>query len=323
MNEREDSSKGTTMLAPAQECFRGAYCSINANSCGDVVFTYHPGVFSSAMCYRLGRVIGGSRLTWEDEHQLDHCKGKYPKVAINDYRVIVVVYMYSSNINHTLGTWSGSGPICWGNTYTTCEGYDPSVAISNEMVMLVYCNNYQIHFKVGSTNSVQRTITWIRQGTLTINARYPSVALNGDLFVVLYQSYYSTRLLTVVGKAELNNHHYCTVTHGEVQDDSEGKADPKDFFEGDYPSISLFSDGTVVCTHQRGRMMGRNLFARCGKIISWDNTIRWHEARSGCIVRGALTSVAAVDSNRKTLVEVHGTNAMGGNGLYFSTGIIA
>ena len=113
-----------------------------------------------------------------------------------------------------------------------------------------------------------------------------------------------------------------TVTWKTVQNDSEGK-EREDQFVGEYPNVSMFSDGIVVSTHQKGKMAGRHLFVRSGKIESRRGKIDWHE-KAGNFVHGAESSVAAVSSgNEYIFIEMHTTNAFGSERLYYQVGTVS
>lgn len=310
-------------LGPSQALFDGVYCSISANNNRDVILTYHKNLIDD-MYYRLGKVNKENVLQAEEERELPDCNGSDPQVALNNNRIMVVAFTSSAlfrenTIKCVVGCFKHKErPANWEPPKEACRGDNPSIAISGDTVILVYCSkSSDVMYNLGQIDSSSMAITWTAQGSLVSYASYPSVAMNNRAFVVLYKDTSGSRLKTVVGEVKAN-----AVMHGEVQDDSERKPDPKDHFEGSYPSIAMFNDHSIIAIHQRGEAAFRKLFARSGTVNTIKKSIEWNEARSGCFVPGALSSVTAMDNNEKEFVEVHSTNRLGGCTLWYEVGSI-
>lgn len=309
-------------LGPSQAFFDGVYSSISANNSRDVFFVYHKSVFSNAMCYRLGEVTDENVLDYKEEHKLDHCDGKNPQAAINDKKMAVVAFtskslFSSSNIKYTVGSFVHEKTVSWEKPKEACRGSNPCIAISGDTLILVYCNSSEIFYKLGQLSCSSMMINWTAEGRLANNAQHPCVAMNDRIFAVLYTDSGTSKLKTIVGEAEANN-----VTVGEIQDDSNGNIDPKDDYDGYYPSIGMFDDHSIIATHQKGTAAFRRLFARSGRIDTTNRIIDWNESRAGCIVLGAFSSVASISNNENIFAEVHSTNRLGGSTLWYEVGSV-
>lgn len=307
-------------LGPSQAFCDGVYCSISANNSKETFCVYHKSVVYNAMYYRLGKVTKENVLAIGEEKELEHCSGKYPKVAINDDKMVVVAFtvesVFSSNIKYTVGSFKHKTSVRWATPSEACTGSNPSIAISGDTVILVYCNSSSdILYKLGQLSSSSMAINWTPEHVAANNARYPSVALNNAAFVLLYTDRYSSRLKTIVGEIK-----GCTAVVGEIQDDSERKTNSDDAYEGHYPAVCMFDDHSIIAAHERGGAAFRKLFIRSGKVNITKKVVKWNEARAGCLVPGAQSSVSVVNNNEKQFVEVHSTNRLGGCTLWYEVG---
>lgn len=291
---------------------KGVYPSIAANSSGDVVCVYNH-IWRNDIYDGVGALQEGAML-WKSHNHV--CAGKYPRVAINEDKQVVMVYSKSSAIKYRAGIVVGTR-VTWCKTeYDISVGQYPSIATSGNKVIIVYQASYNVHYCFGIIGEGNDgTIMWMQRGVeLQINASYPSVAMNDNFITVIYNSGSSYSLMITVGEVFGDR---TTVTWGEVQadeDDSSGSSE----FAGQYPSVAVLRDAenTIVTTFQTGTMAGRRLYARCGKVqSSASKKIKWHEKKAGNFVHGCYSSVAAVTD--KTFLEMHSTNGFGWDGIWY------
>ena len=318
-------------IETSKRSFDGTYCDIAANGNGDIVCVYHKSNVWNDAYYKTGKLTERREVQWFQGRDMQVCKAKYPRVAINDDKIAVMVYTISgllrTSITYRIGIPAKDNLLNWEKEQKFQYGDNPSIAVSGNKVLIVYTTrNKKMHYSFGRIDAANKRINWnMENQELKADAAYPSVAMQEDHAVVLYREsalldsmfidgYY---LKSIVG--DINND---TVTWKTVQDDSEGK-EREDQFVGEYPNVSMFGDGIVVSTHQKGKMAGRHLFARSGKIDSESGEIVWHE-KAGNFMYGAESSVAAVSSgNDHIFIEMHTTNGFGIERLYYHVGEVS
>lgn len=309
------SSQVACTSGEKKEYITGNHPSISANEAGDVVCVCNNimTIFGYHIYDAVGRIDGGT-VQWDCQNYV--CQGENPKIAINGVDQVVMVYtqssLQSSLVRYRMGQ-KDSDKINWNkNDHDICQGKYPSVAMSGDKIVVIFQNGANIDYCFGTVES--DSIEWKRKNVaLQANGSYPSVSIEDKFAVVLFE--HSSRLMTKVGDVGDND-----ITWGEKQDDtSDTKNTPSPSeFDGSYPSIAILRDGlgTVVATFQRGIVAGRTLAVRCGELqLPGPKSIKWHEPKAGNFVHGAYSSVTAVDKD--VFIEMHATNAVEKNGIWF------
>ena len=340
MAEQIEARK-TLLLSPSQLlCEPGIYSSVAINSRNDVFIAYHNSHIFRTVCYRLAQYSPPDyQLVLEAEEKLSQCDGTYPKVALSDNKIVVTYTRKRRHISSAIVTIVGSiqlneKTVSWDVPTDACGGENPSVAVHENKVLLVFSRNKSIFYKTGMLDET-KYIKWAPETKLDDGAYYPTASLLENTFIILYQNK-SNRLKTITGKVQYN---YQDNTHklicGIAQDHSEGleasehctgeypsAAMFSEYYSGKYPSVAMFSDHTFIATHQTGIGAFRKLYARCGKVNLDNLTTEWQQNTAAFISYGCLSSVAAVDGHEKSFLEVHCTNEIGKCTLYYEAGCI-
>lgn len=186
--------------------------------------------------------------------------------------------------------------------------------MSDNKIVVTFLKQSSIHYSFGVIEPSEN-ITWkvIYEDTRNKGVN-PHVSINNELAVIIYNSkafLSSSTLWTIVGI--INND---SVTWGRLQNHTSPD------FNGEYPSIAMLrdEDATIVTTFQTGVAAARKLFARCGRVQKDERhcQIEWHEEKAGHFMQGCYSSLAAV--NEKVFIEMHCTNKLGGDGIWFHVG---
>lgn len=327
MSSKQEEADNNLLLTPSRNLFNypAVYCSASANSHGNIFIAFHKSLATDAVGYAVGTFTTGFRLVMEQHENLDHCDGVYPKTTINDERTVLVVFtrkylnpLSFAKVKYTIGAIEEEGkPVVWNTPEEICKGEDPDIDIKGNKVLLVFCKCKDLFYMTGLLNESSRQITWGPETKIDDNGCYPSVAMTGDAFIVLYQDRSTSRLKTMCGKIQQKDHKDpCKLICGIAQ---EHKQDG-DYYTGEYPSVAIFDDYTFVVTHQTGLGAARKIHGRSGKVNLNDMVTEWHQKKADYLLRGTLTSLAAVNGHEKTFIEVHSTPALGGTTSFYEGG---
>ncbi len=324
-DEEEKKEEFRITLPPALPfCYVGKYVSIGANNSNQIVAVYHHGNISTDMFYSVGKVdLGKEEIKWGPEYKYD--QGGYPRVSLNDSGLLVEVHEspHQRKFWCRVGAISSDGSIDWGQVYENGGGTCPSVALSNDDTVVIVHESesrfsYEVFYWFGRVNRIRKTADWIcKKQPLWPSARAQelSVAIcKQDVLVTFRQGIRGHSLHTLLGKIGDG-----LIAWKDAKDNY--NIDPVSFGSGNWPSISLNSDGTVAVTFQSFIM--RALQCREGVLIEKDGvsaSIRWSTRNARTYVLGAYPSVVALDGNR--IIEMHGTNKLNGSALYYSIGIL-
>lgn len=319
------SSSSSMQLSSSKFCCDGVYCSISGNGHREVLLAYQKSLVKKDMCCRVGTVTSTNEVVFrEQEEVLDHCVGEGPQVAINDERLVVIVFSAKSFsrtavIKCTIGKYKEDRrPTNWERDFTICAGSTPAVAMSGDKLVLVFIKNNALFYKTGLLNYSTRVAEWEDEETLLDeDARQPRVALNDQWCSVVYKGQRGSRFKIVTGEViQRQVGRSCEIKFGSVQDSNENSP------EGNYPSITIFSDNTILTIYQRGEAAFRKLFASSGEIDSSKKAIVWQEGKVQNFVPGSFSSLTTVGKGKKQFVEAHTTNKLGGCKLWYEVGTV-
>lgn len=242
------------------------------------------------------------------------CNGSNPSIAISDNGQVILVYNQPSNV---MKYWTGTvdertEKITWVKEECNfTDGKFPSVSMEDNKILVAFQKESHVHYSLGIMESNGNVIWKIIFDNMQSKGFHPTMSMNGDLAVVIYNSGpFSSNLLTQIGTISEDS-----ISWGTPQNDTKdtGSSD----FSGEHASIALLrdEDSTVVATYQTGVAAGRKLFARCGKAQKDERKIVWHEENAGNFIFGCYSSVTPI--NERTFIEMHCTNILGGEGIWF------
>lgn len=221
--------------------------AVAVNAAGVVVEVHETqSIFSSGMYYHVGQVDAASQsIQFGGSHEYD--SGNVPAVALNDQNVVVEVHEsngLSSKLWYHVGRADpGNKTVAWGGSHDYDTGSAPSVALSNQNVVV------EVHRSEGLSNALWYHVGVVDPGTLTIefgpSIQYddgvdPSVALTDDGFVIeVHRSQTFNTLWKRIGRVDAANRRIDWIG-GSVQ-----------YAGGSAPSVG--TDGTTaVEAHQDG-----------------------------------------------------------------------
>jgi len=156
--------------------------------------------------------------------------------------------------------------VTWHTPNEICKGEDPDIAMAGNKVLLVFSKRGDLLYKTGLLDSSSRSITWGPETKMDDYARYPSVSMTDDAFIVLYQDHSNNKLKlkTVCGKnLPEGREPTWKLVCGIAQDHS---SSTHEHYTGENPSIALFKDHTFIAIHQTGVAAGRTLQGRIGRV---------------------------------------------------------
>ena len=329
INKMSSCSNSEIQTSSSNFCSDGVYCSVSGNTHNEVMVVYHKNLMKKSMFCRLGTTISTNEVVFRDiEEELDQCEGEGPQVAINDERMMVIAFSTkpsafassaSGVIKYTVGKYKEDRkPTNWERDHTVCDGTSPVIAMYEDHLVLVFIKNNSLIYKTGILNYSTRMIYWEERETLIDkDARQPRVAMNSQWCCVVYKGQRGSSLKTILGKVQLKPGSHNYEIQFEIPTDSHPNSP-----EGNYPSITLLRDNTVLVVYQRGEAAFRKLFASTGEIDTTKKVIKWPADKNPSFVPGALSSLTTVGSEGSKFVEVHTTNKLGGCKLWYEVGTV-
>ena len=294
--------------------FTGRYPQLSCNKDGWVVMVFNSG----SKMYSIAGLIDGSGGNIQWAHGENNPKlittGHYPKVAINDSKVVVEVHksQWQKKIWYRVGTLDElKKEINWCNEDHPLGnvGCNPSVALSNEgTVVVAYENGKETFYSIGKVNKDATEITWTDAGVerqlFNIPTTEPSISMNENGLVVAAAQGGDSGIVFRVGSLEN------TILWREV--DQEVSRD----MSGGSPVVAINKQNRIISVHMSYTL--RKLLIKYGVINDHSRRIEWSE--QGPSLDYGFGMYPSITLNSKDqVVRMHETN-FGFNRMFYEVG---
>lgn len=295
----------------------GRFSTISVNNNNGVVKMYTQTGTSSIYCH-LG-TLANHHIEWSRNGPVFYGKGDYPKIAMNDNNLIVVVHEgYFRSVYYCVGVLNGE-EIDWGTPYYICSGRYPTVALRNDRTVVIAYENaylfYGTNYFIGEVSADRKTIENRSQNSTMFShsVNELSLAINENNCIVAAGRTWNFKLIFKVGIFQDDNN---------VVPLSWGEEHACTSFKGYCPTIGMNNNGQIVSMQQS--VFGRYLTYRLGQVQFDNKMIQWSVDPAKHYDLGCNATIALKDDG--TVVEEHETNfsmlGIIGNRLFYHVGMI-
>ncbi|MDP5274165.1 phage head spike fiber domain-containing protein [Chengkuizengella axinellae] len=189
-------------------------------------------------------------------------------LSVNKHGDIVVFYQTGdgSNLHYVVGKYNKNNHnISWGNDHNSLmKGWNPTIALtdSGEIVVAHNANlRSDLHYSIGSLNTSNKTIDWLRKNVSYGKGWNPSIAVtNGGTVIQVHQGESKNEIYYKVGQLAGDEINW-NKRHGATKYNS-----------GQKPFVTLVDDGRILELHRassgiKGYFSINHLTTESGKVL--------------------------------------------------------
>ena len=294
--------------------FTGRYPQLSCNKDGWVVMVFNCAWFNGSKMYSIAGKIDGDMIQWAQTPQYIN-EGHYPKVAVNDNKVVVEVHKSQmwDTLWYRVGTLNEqTKEIKWSEKDHSLEkgGRNPVVALSNDGTTVVaYEQGDKTYYCVGEVNKEVTEITWqnsVAGELFSIPTKEPSISMNEKGLVVAAAAE-AHGIVFHVGTLEKNHSITWKDFDLALSDDLRGCS----------PVVAINRKNHIITVYTSSRFSLRKLYVIYGVINTDRKRIEW--SGQGKPLDYDTGSYPAVTLNSKgQVVRMRELNAS--FGMYFEVG---
>ena len=296
--------------------FTGRYPQLSCNEDGWVVMVFNSAWFDGPKMYSIAGLIERDNVKWAQQPQYIS-DGHYPKVAINDSKVVIEVHksQWGNTLWYSIGVIDEqTKEIKWSEKDHTLGsgGCNPAVAFTNlGTVVVVYEQSNKTFYRIGEVNKAITDITWHASGAeevFTIPTKEPSISMNEKGLVVVAANasgIMTNKIVFHIGTLEENH----SITWKDFD-----LALSKDMW-GCCPVVAINKQNHIISVHMSNSF--RKLYVVYGVVNVNKKRIEWSE--QGKPLEYDTGSYPAVTLNSKgQVVRMREVNAS--FGMYYEVG---
>ncbi len=252
----------------------GRYPQLSCNNDGWVVMVFHCPWFNGTKIYSIAGLIETEDIKWVQDPQYIG-DGHYPKVAINDSKVVVEVHKswWLNTLWYSIGTLDDkTKEIKWSEiNHDLGSGCNPAVALSNDgTVIIVYEKCKKTFYRVGEVKEDPTDITWHGSGAedhelFDIPTIEPSISMNEKGLVVVAANasgVKNDKIVFHIGTLEKNYSIMWKEFDLALSEDVSGHT----------PVVAINKHNHIISVH-----MTKKLYVMCGVINEDGRRIEWSE----------------------------------------------
>ena len=230
--------------------------------------------------YSIVGKIDGDKIQWAQGEKTPQfiANGRYPKIAINDSKVVVEVHksQWWKTLWYRVGTLDEhTKEINWSENDHLLRnaGCNPAVALSNDgTVIVAYQEGDKTFYCVGKVNRDATEITWQGAGVgelFTIPTKDPSISINETGLVVVAAEACGIRRKNIVYRVGTLERSNFNITWNEIDQAA------SENMRGCGPIVAVNKRNHIISVHMSNSF--RKLFVMYGVVNADTKKIKWSE----------------------------------------------